>query len=163
MRESRPMRLEKVAWGGVEAMCRKLAREIRAAGFQPDYIIGVGRGGWVPARLLSDMLGVRGLCAMGVRFYSGVGRRKGKPVITQGFPLSVEGKRLLVVDDIADSGESLLLVKKKLAGAKELRFATLHMKPGSRFRPDFFARRTGKWVAYPWDKEEMRGEKGKSF
>lgn len=151
------MRFESVTWRQVDAMCGLLAKEIRKSGFRPDYIVGMGRGGWVPARILSDMLGVESLYSVGVRFYSGVGRRKGKPVITQDFPLGIAGKRILIVDDVADTGMSLWLVRKRLDKAAELKIATLHLKAGSVVKPDFFAKRAGAWIHYPWEKEEKKG------
>ena len=140
------MRFERVTWRQVDAMCNRLAKEIRKSGFRPDYIVGIGRGGWVPARLLSGLLGVESLYSVGVRFYSGAGRKKSKPVITQDFPLGIAGKRILIVDDVADTGRSLWLVHKRLDGAAKLKIATLHLKTGSIVKPDFFAKKTAAWV-----------------
>lgn len=144
-----------------EGMCRRLAKEIMGSGFRPDYIVGIGRGGWVPARILSDIFGIDELYSMGMKFYMEMGRRESKPVITQDFPREVTGRRVLVVDDVADSGRSLALAVKRLGRAAEVRTATLHFKAGSIVRPDFFAKETDAWIWYPWEKEQAKREMAK--
>jgi hypoxanthine phosphoribosyltransferase len=150
------VRIEKVSWGDVGRLCAQLARRIREDGFAPDAIVGIGRGGWVPARLLSDLLGVRELYSMGVEYYSGPGRRRRRPAIKQDFPGSAKGMRLLVVDDVADTGGSLGLARRRLAAAREVRIATLHVKPRSRPRPDYSAKAASAWLQYPWEKGEAK-------
>ena len=143
------MNAEKLTWGDIEKLCERLAWRIRKDGFVPDVIVGVGRGGWIPARLLSDMLGVEELYSIGVKYYSGIGRRRKKPILTQDFPGSARGKRILVVDDIAHTGRTLQLVRERLAGAREVRIATLHMKHHSRLKPEYCAKATNAWLEYP--------------
>lgn len=151
------MKLLRVSWGDTERLCAKLALKVRKD-FRPDIIVGVSRGGLVPARLLSDMLGVDDVYIMRVRHYTGIGKHAKKPVIVQDIPISVAGKRVLVADDVADSGGSLAVVRNRLRGAKELRIATLHMKPHSKFEPDYYVAETNAWIAYPWEKSEIRRE-----
>ncbi len=105
-----------------------LARKIVKSGFVPDVIVGVSRGGWVPARVLCDLLSAPVLANVGVEFYAGVGVRKGQPRLTQPLSAAVSGKRVLVVDEVADTGESLKLVKEHVIkeGAKEVRTVTMY-------------------------------------
>ena len=74
------------------------------------------------------------------------------------FPLNaqIEGLRVLVVDDVSDSGNSLIVVKKYIEGkgASEVKLATLHHKPWSKFKPDYFAEEVSEWIIYPWEPRE---------
>ncbi|MFQ6053044.1 MAG: phosphoribosyltransferase, partial [Candidatus Bathyarchaeia archaeon] len=68
----------------------------------------------------------------------------------------VPGLRALVVDDVSDTGESLKVARRHVLsrGASEVRVATLHVKPWSRFRPDFYAEEVDAWIVYPWEPRE---------
>jgi len=155
------MRFDFVSWREVDACCGLLARRIKHAGFKPDIIVGIARGGWVPARLLSDLLLNRNVASIKIEFYEKAGVPGTKPRITQPVSTSVRGKRVLLVDDVADTGESLAaaVAHLKRRGAKEIKVATLHYKPQSIFKPDFFIGETSDWLVYPWEREETRREK----
>ncbi|MCX6778267.1 MAG: phosphoribosyltransferase [Candidatus Micrarchaeota archaeon] len=146
------------SWNKIDEMCKKLAREIRSSGFEPDFIVGVSRGGWVPARLLSDYLENPRLANIGIVFYKSAGKTMGKPKLTQRLDCSPKGKKVLIVDDVSDTGGSLMLVRKmiKERGAKDVRIATLHYKPHSKLKPEYFIVRTSAWVVYPWERNEFR-------
>lgn len=145
-------------WRQLYSMLLSQADEIRKSGFKPDIIIAVSRGGWLPARVLSDLLET-GVGSVGVEFYVGVAETRKAPVLTQGTSVVVTGKKVLVVDDVADSGKSLKLVKTHVLqqGAKEIRVATLYCKPWSVFKPEYYMRETRQWVVFPWEiKEAVR-------
>ncbi len=146
---------EKISWQKADAMCAKLAAKVKRA-FRPDVLVGISRGGLAPLRLLSDYLEVRELGVVGVKFYSAVGKTKGKPVVTQRLNVAVGGKKVLVIDDVADSGKTLALVvgMLKKRGAKTVKTATLHYKRSSIVRPDFYVVETSNWVVYPWEKKK---------
>jgi len=128
---------------------------VKKSGFGPDLIVGIGRGGWVPARLMSDMLGIDQILAMRIEFYNKPGKSPGVPVVTQGVSRpAIIGRKILVVDDVSDTGESLEIAKGELAAAKEVRIATLHYKPHSKLKPDYYTRQTSAWIEYPWEKRE---------
>jgi hypoxanthine phosphoribosyltransferase len=133
-----------------------LARKIVKSGFVPDVIVGVSRGGWVPARVLCDLLSATVLASVGVEFYAGVGVRKGQPRLTQPLSAAVSGKRVLVVDEVADTGKSLKLVKEHVIkeGAKEVRTVTMFTKPWSVVEPDYHGKKTSCWVVFPWETKE---------
>jgi len=143
-------------WGRVHSSVLELSRKIEGSGFRPDSIVGVARGGWVVARLLSDLLGVDDLLSIRVSFYSGVGQRESRPKIISPIGGDIRGKRVLIADDVADTGESLLLVVSHLSalGASEIKVATLHVKPWSRMKPDYFVESTASWILYPWEYRE---------
>jgi uncharacterized protein len=137
-------------------MLLSLAKQVKGSGYRPEVIVGVSRGGWPPARIMSDLLENSNLANMKVEFYKDIGVRSDRPRITQPVTSQVTGKRVLVVDDVADSGRSLKVVASHLRrkGAKELKVSTIYYKPHSIFRPDFYARTTRKWIIFPWERLE---------
>ena len=144
------------SWDDVYDMTIELARQVKGSGYSPQVIVGVSRGGWPPARVMSDLLENPNLANMKVEFYKNIGVTAQRPKITQPVTSEVVGKRVLVVDDVADSGRSLRVISKHLGrkGAREIRVCTLYMKPKSIFKPDHYARTTSKWVIFPWERLE---------
>ena len=143
-------------WNQIYKMLLNLAEKIRKNGFTPDVIVGVSRGGWPPARVLSDLLDNPNLANVKAEFYLGVAETKEEPVLTQPVSTTVSGKRVLVVDEIADTGESLKLVKAHLIerGAVEVKIATIYYKPWSIVTPDYYEKKTSNWVIFPWEIKE---------
>ena len=162
---------EAPTWKQIYNMLLNLAEKIRKNSFKPDIIVGVSRGGWPPARVLSDLLDNPNLANVRAEFYLGVAETKGEPTLTQPVSMAVAGKKVLVVDEVADTGKSLKLVKKHLIekGAKEVKIATPYYKPWSIIAPDYYEKETSRWIVFPWEiKETIRKivkkckEKGKS-
>jgi uncharacterized protein len=137
-------------------MLLDLARQIRRDYYRPEIIVGVSRGGWPPARVMSDLLQNPNLANMRVEFYRDIGVRNKKPRITQPVTMEVVGRRVLVVDDVSDTGHSLRVVANHLRRkpVKELRVCAIYMKPKSVFRPDYHSRTTSKWIIFPWERLE---------
>jgi len=137
-------------------MLLDLAQQIRRHEYRPEIIVGVSRGGWPPARVMSDLLQNPNLANMKVEFYRDIGVRNKKPHITQPVTMEVVGKRVLVVDDVSDTGHSLRIVANHLhrKPVKDLRVCTIYMKPQSIFRPDYYVRTTRKWIIFPWERLE---------
>lgn len=144
------------SWDEIYDMLLDQAIRIKQSGFQPDLIVGVSRGGWIPGRILSDLLRNAHTANVKIEFYVGIGQTSRKPVVTQPISEDISGKRILVVDDVADTGESLLValehVKDRHAG--EIRTVTVYHKPHSKFKPDFFAVSTPNWIIFPWERVE---------
>ena len=143
-------------WNQIYAMLLSQAEKIRCSGFKPDIIVGVTRGGWVPARVLSDLLGIHALATVRVEFYLGVAETRNEPVLTYGVSAEVTGKKALLVDDVADTGKSLRLAIEHLQkqGTTEVRIATVYRKPLSVITPDYYEKETRCWVVFPWDAKE---------
>jgi hypoxanthine phosphoribosyltransferase len=160
------------SWEQIYVMLLNLAKRIRKDDFRPDVIVGVSRGGWPAARVMSDLLENPNLASVKVDFYLGVAETGTKPKITQPVSISVEEKRVLIVDDVADTGESLNLVKAhiKKRGAEETKTITICYKPWSILVPDYYEEETTCWIVFPWErKESVRNimkkcrKEGKSF
>ena len=165
------LEFEVPTWNQIYKMLLNLADKIRKNGFKPDIIVGVSRGGWPPARVLSDLMDNPNLANVRAEFYLGVAETKGEPTLTQPVSVDVAGKRVLVVDEIADTGKSLKLVKEHIVkqGAREVKVATVYYKPWSIITPDYYEKETSRWVVFPWEiKETVQKivkkckEKGKS-
>ncbi|MBS7618965.1 phosphoribosyltransferase, partial [Candidatus Bathyarchaeota archaeon] len=102
------MTYEAPSWDEIYEMCLDLASMIKASGFKPDLIVGIARGGWIPARLLSDFLNNPNITSIKVEFYLDIGKTKDEPTITQDIQVPVNEKKVLLVDDVADTGKSLM-------------------------------------------------------
>ena len=148
--------LKVCAWDQIYDFLLEMADKIKRSGFKPDFIMGVSRGGWIPARVMSDLLENPSLANIKTEFYLRVAEKKPKPVITQPVSVPVDGKKVLIVDDIADTGESLQLVRDHLKelGAAEVRIATIYYKPWSVLKPDWYEKQTRSWVVFPWERKE---------
>lgn len=144
-------------WDKIYEMIVELALRIRKSGFKPDLIVGVSRGGWAPARILSDLLENTHTANIKIEFYVGIDKTGRKPVVTQPVSEDISKKRVLVVDDVADTGESLKVALDHVRdkGAGEVKTATVYYKPHSIFKPDYFADTTINWIIFPWERLEV--------
>jgi hypothetical protein len=151
MEQKRPEKHELLNWDTLYELCIQVADQILKDGYKPDLLVAISRGGWIPGRVLSDMLDNPNIATIKVEFYVDIYKTLSKPEITQPLPIDVRGKRILLVDDIADSGKSLKLVKEHLIeqGASDVKICALYCKPWSAVTPDFFARTTDAWIWFP--------------
>ena len=146
-------------WDKMYNMLLNLAEKVRKSGFKPDVIVGVSRGGWPPARILSDLLENPNLANVKAEFYMGVAETKVEPSLAQPVSTDVAHKKVLIVDEVADTGRSLELVKKHIMeeGASEAKLATIYYKPSSIIIPDYYEKETSRWIVFPWEiKETIR-------
>lgn len=132
---------------------RELAQQVVDSGYETDVVVAIARGGMLLAGSLSYALGVKSCGALNVEFYTGVGTRLPEPVILPPLldEVSLEGKRVLLVDDVSDSGRTLAMVIQLLqASGAEVRTVVLYTKPGTVQEADYTWRRTEKWINFPW-------------
>jgi len=143
-------------WDQIYEMLIDLALRIKRSGFKPDIILGVSRGGWIPGRILSDLIENTHTANIKIEFYVGLGKTARKPVITQPLNEDAAGKKILIVDDVSDTGESLKVATDHVVGkgASDTKTVTVYLKPQSSFKPDFFADSTGDWIIFPWERLE---------
>ncbi|MBD3407627.1 MAG: phosphoribosyltransferase [Candidatus Lokiarchaeota archaeon] len=131
------------------------AKKIKDSDWRPDAIIGIARGGWVHARIQCDLLGVKDLFSVKVDHWGVTATKDGKAKLTCPLVGDVEGKKVLVVDDITDTGESLTMAVKHIEETgkpAEIRTATLMHIAGSKFIPDYYGVEvTWAWEIWPWN------------
>ncbi len=144
---------EVLTWERFGVASRQLAQQIGESGFAAEIVIAVARGGLLPAGALAYALGTKAAGTLNVEFYSDIEETLPDPVVLEPMldTASINGKRLLVVDDVADSGRTLALVMglMKQHGA-DARSAVLYTKPRSILTPDYSWRETELWITFPW-------------
>jgi uncharacterized protein len=150
-------RCRRATWADVEGWADRLSDQVRAAGAVPDTIVALTRGGWVPGRLLCDRLGVHRLVSLRAQHWGVTATQTGAAELTEGLSGPVEGRSVLVVDDITDTGDSLALAVDHVRARRPTRLesaALLHIT-GARHVPTYFAEEIARtewaWVVFPWN------------
>ena len=144
---------EVMTWDDLGAGARELAERIHADRYEPDVILAIARGGLLLAGALSYALGVKNTYTMNVEFYTGVDERLPAPIVLPPVPALVDltEAKLLIADDVADTGRTLALVKDFCDGkVAEARTAVLYEKPHSVVACDYVWRTTEAWITFPW-------------
>ncbi len=133
-----------------------LARKIIESGETFDRLIALAKGGTAIARPLADLCDIQELSSIQIEFYTGIAKTAKIPVITQSLPVKIKDERVLVIDDIADSGETLILATNYIRqhGVRDLHTATLVTKSWTKFQPDYSYHQTDAWVVFPWEARE---------
>ncbi len=118
----------------------------------PDCILGVVRGGLFVAAGISYALDIKDVRHVNVEFYTGAGETLAEPVLIGEEPYLADlgGKRVLVADDVADTGATLHFVRALLPEDADVRVAVLYGKPHSTYAPDLAWRTTSRWIRFPW-------------
>jgi hypoxanthine phosphoribosyltransferase len=150
-----------MSWGDLGDGSRALAEAVHADGYRPDIVLGIARGGLLVAGALSYALGVKNTFTLNVEFYTGVDERLDMPILLPPVPDLVDfaETRVLIADDVADTGATLLLVKEYCeARVAEVRCAVLYEKPRSLIRCEYVWRRTDRWIEFPWSVRRPVGE-----
>lgn len=137
-------------WSNIYAGLADIACKIKREKAEFDAIVGLARGGWIPARILSDFLGVKRLISLQFSSYEEFKKAPLKHLDQE--PLELQGKRILLVDDVADTGSSLIHAKDFIEkGGNECKTAAIYVKPWTRFWPDYFFKEVREWVVFPWE------------
>jgi len=143
-----------ITWEEVYSLCRKLVQQLLRANFRIDIIVAIARGGFVPGRLLSDMLGIHDLTSFKVEHYQGVYKQH-EAFVKYPLNADINGRNVLLLDDICDSGDTFSVGIEHIrqcGTVNEIRTAALHLKTVSKFIPDFYAGTVSewRWHIYPW-------------
>ena len=147
---------EEMDWPIYGAAVRELAHMVADDGYQPDMILCIARGGLFVAGSLGYALAVKNLYVINVEYYTGVDERLDIPVILPPYVdwVDLGDKRILIVDDVADTGHTLALVRETaLAQVGEVRSAVLYQKPQSVVDCEYVWHPTDRWVNFPWSTE----------
>jgi len=147
-----------VTWDEAFKFSKKLAYAIKSSGYRPDLVIAVGRGGYVPARIVCDFMLHNRLTSLKIAHWGIAARKQDTAEVI--FPLAVEvvGLKVLIIDDVTDTGETLSVAASyvKGKGAADIRTGVLQHKVTSSFEPDYFADliKEWRWIIYPWAAHE---------
>jgi len=147
---------ERMTWADLGDGSRELAAQVAADGYEPSLVLGIARGGLLTAGALSYALDVKNAFTMNVEFYTGVDERLPVPMLLPPVPdlVHLQDQRVLIADDVADTGATLALVKEFLAGkVREARVAVLYEKPRTVVHAEYVWRRTERWIDFPWSAE----------
>lgn len=147
---------EVMSWPDLGAASRALATTVHEDGYRPDIILAIARGGLLLAAGLGYALEVKNLFSMNVEFYTGVDARLPVPMILPPVPefIDLQESRMLIADDVADTGATLELVKDFCSDkVGEVRTAVLYEKPRSVVKCDYVWRYTDRWIDFPWSAE----------
>ncbi|HEX7084208.1 MAG TPA: phosphoribosyltransferase [Gaiellaceae bacterium] len=148
---------ESMTWDDLGAGSWALAEAVAADGYRPDIVLAIARGGLLVAGALAYALGVKNTFTMNVEFYTGVDERLELPMLLPPVPDLVDfaDTRVLIADDVADTGATLKLVKEFCAGkVAEVRCAVIYEKSRSEVRCEYVWRRTDSWITFPWSARE---------
>jgi uncharacterized protein len=146
-----------VDWAMFGELCRALALKV-ARDYQPEIVIGLTRAGVIPGAIIASILGVE-FHAIRITRKEGEDGVRERPAIFSQVPLEVRGKRVLVVDEITTSGDTLRLALAAVRGAHpaEVRTATSFARPTG-YKPDFAALTMDAEVLFPWDRKVFEGD-----
>jgi len=141
--------LRRVSWDEFERMSKELAERVKG---KVDVVVGILRGGYFPAHMIAETLGLE---IYVIRYKSYVKTKKvGKPILVLPLIGDVSGKRVLLVDDICDTGDTLKAAKELLKqyNPSDVKVATLFIKPSCEETPEFWIEKSDEWVEFPWEK-----------
>mgnify|MGYP000524837645 CR=1 FL=1 len=147
------IRREILEWDDFATASRDLASDVLGSGFRPDVVIAIARGGLLLAGAIAYALGTKNCGSINVEFYTGVDARLPEPIVSG--PMldapALSGKRVLLVDDVSDSGRTLKKVVGMITDAgADVRTATLYVKSQTVLVPDYTYRSTDDWIVFPW-------------
>lgn len=146
-------RREILGWAEFGEAARELAQQVIDSGYQPDVLLSITRGGLLPAGAMAYAMDHKDIHIINVEFYTGIDQRLPEPVFLPPLPRTnyLEGQKILIIDDVADTGETLNLVRDFCdTMASETRVAVLFEKTRSIIKCDYVWKKTDDWIAFPW-------------
>ncbi|MEM0225259.1 MAG: phosphoribosyltransferase [Thermofilaceae archaeon] len=149
-----------VKWEEVVEWCRRLAEIVESSGFKPDLVVSIARGGYVPARLLCDFLDVHDLVSIQVLHWGKAAEITAVAHVKYPYDIDLTGKRVLLVDDIVDTGDSVIVAREFIQSRwkpLELKVAAMQwISPVAKIKPDFYVEDVKEWIwyQYPWTRAE---------
>lgn len=158
MGENAPVTTEReiLTWSMFGTSVREIAQQVVDDGFRPDLVLSIARGGLALGMGLGYALSVKNVSVINVEFYTGVDERLEMPILLPPTPdvIDLSGLRVLIADDVADTGRTLETVQEFVADhVAEARIAVIYEKPRSVVKPHYAWRRTGSWIEFPWSSE----------
>lgn len=146
-------------WTQIDQLCSELATQISNYGFKPDVIVGIQRGGCIPAVLLSHYLDVKEFCVLGIRTTASneIKAERTQPIVTgQSNLTNIKDKKVLLVDDVTNTGTTLNIAQTLILqhNPMECKTAVIVWDGDAKDKcdADFYATYTPTWVVFPWEK-----------
>lgn len=145
---------ELISWQKFSNLSHDLAMEIKRSAYQPDLIIAIGRGGYTPARVLSDLLNVNNLTSFKIEHYQS-SHKSPQAIVKYPLTADINGLKILLVDDVSDTGDTYVAAIQHIESIgqpAEIRSVALHFKAGSHYEPYYYAEivKEWRWIIYPW-------------
>ena len=148
---------EIMTWDMLGEATRSLSQMVADDGYEPDMILGIARGGLLPAGAIGYALSIKNVYTMNVEFYTGVDERLDVPRFLPPAPdfVDLSNGKILVVDDVADTGHTLKSVEEFCEGkVGEVRTACIYEKSHSVVKCDYVWKRTDEWINFPWSDKD---------
>jgi len=146
-----------VSWDEIIKLSMKLSEKMKNDDYIPDVIIAIARGGLVPSRLVADILGVIDILSIKIEHWVETASHTPQAKIKYPYKVNLDGKKVAIIDDITDTGDSIELAKKYVTEnftPSEIKTATLqYIKPVAKIVPDYYAEEIIEWAwfMYPWN------------
>lgn len=125
-----------------------LSNKILSANLRVDLIAGVTRGGWIPSRILSGLIGVKKMTSIGLSYTDESRTTLGTYQLPDPMP---SGLHILVVEDCLESGYSLSVAKSIFSKDNNVSTASLYITKKTTFYPDFFVKKYDSVPVFPWE------------
>lgn len=141
-------------WDELHENIREIAKKIKEDNYRPDIVIALSRGGFVPARVICDLLIIKDLVSVKVDHWGITATKDGKAQLRYPLNADLTGRKVLIVDDITDTGESMIISKEfvEKLNPDEIRTAAIFHIKTSKFVPDYFSKQIDwVWVMWPWN------------
>lgn len=148
-----PIKCQFVDFDEIYDMSKQLAFKVTESGYEPELLLAIARSGFVPGRLMSDFLGNSNLYALKVEHWlDTTAEHQEDAVIPIQSPLPVKGKRVIIIDDIVDTGRSAIQTLNYVSslGAKEVKSAVMLYLTVSEYEPDYYSVKQSEWVWFIW-------------
>ena len=142
------------SWDELYGYIKEIAKKIKKDNYRPDIVIALSRGGFVPARVICDLMIIKDLVSIKVDHWGVTASKDGKAHLRYPIDVDLTGKKVLIVDDITDSGESMIVAKEfvQKLNPKEIKTAAIFNIKHSKFVPDYYGKEIDWiWVMWPWN------------
>jgi len=149
---------KKIIWDEIFIQTKRLVKQIQNSEVPFTNIIAVSRGGLIPARLIADLLNIRRIYTIGIAMYDQ--KHQHQALVYQTLPIVFQSENgpSLIIDDIADTGESLKIAIKEIEQFKpvnDYKICSLYYKPKSQILPHFYSTvvENDTWIQFPWEED----------
>jgi uncharacterized protein len=147
-----------LTWEFFGELCRVLAVKVATSGYRPEIVVGIAKAGVIPGAVVASILGCD-FYSLKISRDAGGERVRQRPKILSAAPKDAAGKRVLIVDEICTSGDTLRMALNALrqVSPAEVKTATSLTRVGG-YRPDFHALETASTVVFPWDRHVLTAD-----